>query len=272
MNFLEARRILGIDSDAKIADVKKAFRKLAFTMHPDLNPSPDAARKFREVNEAYVFLRNEMRGDSEKPSSAGRASRNEQKSTFTSRAEQKTASPGAGAKAYQQQQRTARADARNNNRATSAQRSRSFYQKEEDVLKDILNDPFAKQVFEDIYRQIGKDKNFKPSSGNAKERKLNMHWGDKSVSVDVSRGIFGGIKSWVRGQMDDEQTVFFPASTLIPGRSIRITIQQGFRKTPKTLEITLPRDFIIGRPIRLKGQGRQLGPVKGDLYLRILAK
>ncbi|SDL09913.1 molecular chaperone DnaJ [Maridesulfovibrio ferrireducens] len=269
MNFQEARRILKIDSDAKIADVKKAFRKLAFTMHPDLNPSPDAARKFREVNEAYVFLRNEMRNDSEKPTSAGKASYTKRKATFTSRADQKTASQGA--KAYQQQQKTARTDAQNKTRSASAQQSRSFYQKEEDVLKDILNDPFAKQVFEDIYRQISKDKPY-TTPGSAKERKINMNWGDKSVSVDVSRGIFGGIKSWVSGQMDDEQTVFFPASTLIPGRNIRITIQQGFKKSSKILDITLPRDFIIGRPIRLKGQGRKLGPLKGDLYLRILAK
>ncbi|WP_031479233.1 J domain-containing protein [Maridesulfovibrio frigidus] len=270
MNTRTAQHILKIGSDATLADIKRSFRKLAFTMHPDLNPSPDAARKFRELNEAYVFLTNVMRNSSGNSSTAGDQSYTRQKKNFDFNADNKTASEGA--KAYQKQQKTARADAYKAKSTTSAQQSRSFYQKEEDVLKDILNDPFAKQVFEDIYSQIGKDRPFKPESANGKERKLNMNWGDKTVSVDVSKGLFGGIKSWMTGQMDDEQTVFFPASTLIPGRSIRITIQQGIKKISKTLEITLPRDFIIGRPIRLKGQGRKLGPFKGDLYLRILAK
>jgi len=36
--------------------VKQRFRRLARELHPDVNPSPDAAERFREVREAYEVL------------------------------------------------------------------------------------------------------------------------------------------------------------------------------------------------------------------------
>ncbi|CCO24904.1 DnaJ domain-containing protein [Maridesulfovibrio hydrothermalis] len=269
MNTRQAQSILKVGSGASEEDVKRSFRKLAFSMHPDLNPSPDAAQEFRKLNEAYVFLRNVAGNSSSRKTSAGQTCEAHQKTDFKSRTDRKTASDGA--KAYQKQQSKPHAETRKNT-TSNAQQSRYFFQKEEDVLKDILNDPFARQVFEDIYSQISKDKPFQKAAAPVKDRKLNLSWGEKTASVDVSSGLKDGIKSWMKGQMDDEQTVYFPAATLIPGRNIRITIQQGIRKKVKTLEITLPRDFVIGRAIRLKGQGRHLGPFKGDLYLRIMAK
>ena len=44
---------LGLRSDAKLADIKKAFRQLAALHHPDRNPAPDAAARFRAVQQAY---------------------------------------------------------------------------------------------------------------------------------------------------------------------------------------------------------------------------
>jgi len=48
--------VLGIDVDASAINVKNAYRKKASALHPDKNPSPDAALKFREVQEAYDLL------------------------------------------------------------------------------------------------------------------------------------------------------------------------------------------------------------------------
>lgn len=47
---------LGLDSAATLADIKKAFRQKASFYHPDKNAAPDAAARFRAVQEAYDVL------------------------------------------------------------------------------------------------------------------------------------------------------------------------------------------------------------------------
>ena len=53
--------VLGVDRSASDAEIKSAFRKLAKKYHPDLNKEPDAAEKFKEVQEAYDVLSDEQK-------------------------------------------------------------------------------------------------------------------------------------------------------------------------------------------------------------------
>src|SRR5438034_2516599 len=48
--------ILGIERSAGETEIKKAFRGLARTLHPDVSDEPDAEERFREVVEAYEVL------------------------------------------------------------------------------------------------------------------------------------------------------------------------------------------------------------------------
>lgn len=48
--------ILGVSKTATDDELKSAYRKLAKQYHPDVNKSPDAAEKFKEINEAYSVL------------------------------------------------------------------------------------------------------------------------------------------------------------------------------------------------------------------------
>ena len=48
--------ILGVDRDASFDDIKKAYRKLARSYHPDVNPDPEMAEKFKEITAAYEVL------------------------------------------------------------------------------------------------------------------------------------------------------------------------------------------------------------------------
>ncbi|MBI4450419.1 molecular chaperone DnaJ [Candidatus Woesearchaeota archaeon] len=48
--------VLGVPKDASHDDIKKAYKKLAKQWHPDINKSPDAAEKFKEINEAAAAL------------------------------------------------------------------------------------------------------------------------------------------------------------------------------------------------------------------------
>lgn len=48
--------VLGLSKGASEDEIKKAYRKLAKQYHPDINKSPDAEAKFKEINEAYEVL------------------------------------------------------------------------------------------------------------------------------------------------------------------------------------------------------------------------
>src|SRR5664279_6025541 len=62
MDYTDYYKILGISKSATEEDIKKAYRKLARKLHPDLNPNDkDAHKKFQQINEA-----NEVLSDPEK--------------------------------------------------------------------------------------------------------------------------------------------------------------------------------------------------------------
>lgn len=48
--------VLGVNRQATQEEIKRSFRRLARQYHPDVNKSPDAEARFKEVNEAYEVL------------------------------------------------------------------------------------------------------------------------------------------------------------------------------------------------------------------------
>jgi len=62
MEFIDYYKVLEVDKNASEEDIKKAYRKLARKLHPDLNPNDkNAHQKFQQINEA-----NEVLSDPEK--------------------------------------------------------------------------------------------------------------------------------------------------------------------------------------------------------------
>mgnify|MGYP001079551837 FL=1 len=47
---------LGVSRDATSDEIKKAYRRLARELHPDVNPSEEAAERFKDVTHAYDVL------------------------------------------------------------------------------------------------------------------------------------------------------------------------------------------------------------------------
>ncbi|WP_181784438.1 DnaJ domain-containing protein, partial [Pseudonocardia pini] len=48
--------ILGVEQGADAAELKRAYRRLARELHPDVNPDPAAQERFAEISTAYEVL------------------------------------------------------------------------------------------------------------------------------------------------------------------------------------------------------------------------
>lgn len=92
------------------------------------------------------------------------------------------------------------------------------------------------------------------------------------ASTEPLEGIKKGISSWFKSQIDEELELFFPAAKLQPGVKMRLQFRVGLANELQTIELTLPKDFVPGKPMRLKGLGKKIGKWQGDLYLKLQSK
>lgn len=292
----ECYEILKVDKKADLQAVKHAYRLRAFELHPDLNPNnPDASRQFQLLNEAYVALSAVLKptADAEQKEKRNQAENNQQHARHEAngqhgqRAEYSSRKAQSHTHTDDAQRQTTSQHAERNAQNTGGGKQQGYA--EQDVLRDLLNDPFARRVFEDIYSELNKqqappktekeEKEAPPKSEAAYQdrqekkstslHKDNIAWGTPKWNPDLGKGVGGVVKDWLRNQIDEKQSLTMPAAALAPGRKIRLQIRRGLSGELHTVEITLPQDFAIGKPFRLRGLGKRVGPWQGDMYLTL---
>lgn len=271
MTVKECYDVLELPRSATLEEVKSAYRRLAFALHPDLNSAPDASRRFQAVNEAYVLLRKTLEADEAKaaerrrPSSATQGARQPEK--------EKKDGPSGGEFFSRPRDGSPQGAAASEDASASQQKAAHAYTRQEEVLQDILHDPFARRVYEDIYSQIRKETGTGHSSARRGSTSGSSGRSGKRGGVSARKpGIISKLGDWFRRKIDDEQTIYVSPSGIHPGARILLKIQQGMADEVRNVEIVLPADFNTAKPLRLKGLGRKVGPWQGDLYLRVLPK
>ncbi len=58
MKYVDYYAALGLQRNADLAQIKKAYRKLAHDFHPDVSKAPGAEEKFKNAAQAYATLKN----------------------------------------------------------------------------------------------------------------------------------------------------------------------------------------------------------------------
>lgn len=265
LSVKECYEILKLEKGADLQTLKTAYRRRAFELHPDLNPgNPEAGRQFQLLNEAYVALSAILKPAEEnkerQKASRAKAAQTESKTETAGYAEKK---------------------AEETKQDKDASRASAAYA-EQDVLRDLLNDPFARRVFEDIYSELARKHEPKGEEKPTEEPRAQKPSPEKKAAPSQAspktvppwnagpdKGFAGMLKGWFRKQFDEEQSLTMPAAQLRPGVKIRLQIRKGLSDDITPVEVTLPRDFSVGKPMRLRGLGKKVGRWQGDLYLTI---
>ncbi len=109
--------ILGIKPEASEEEIKKAYRQLAFKYHPDRNPgNKQAEERFKDISEAYAVL---MDRD----------------------------------KRWQYDQLR---NSRWNSTHAGQAYSQGFNYSQQDILRDLLNNPFTRDIFDQLHEEFSR--------------------------------------------------------------------------------------------------------------------
>jgi curved DNA-binding protein len=278
-------QILGVARSAKPDEIKRAYRKLARELHPDVNKAPDAQKKFTEIQNAYDVLSDETK----------RAQYDQYGETFASAGGASGGGPrwsstggggrgGSGAN-FDMDDLSSMFDAMFGG---GAARGGPTSQKRAHKARRSQPEPEVEPIRHDLHITF-----ITAAKGGTESLQLQTSAGKRTVEVNIPAGIQDGATLRVRNPMGDSSgqdllltvrvgghPVFTRGEglSLGKGNDIFVEVQLTFADaalggtvTAPTLdgnvELTIPAGTASGRRLRLKGKGiRSAGGDAGDLY------
>lgn len=253
--------ILGVPRNASAEEIKKAYHKLARQYHPDINKSPDAEDKLKEINAAYEILGNEeKRAQYDRFGFTGDGANSFDFSSFFQ--EQSGYDPfgdifnmftGGGYSGYGNRQSAS---------ANRPSRGQDLYQRMNIDFMDAVNGT-TKTV------EIGVDEPCEHCKGTGAESKEDIHTCARCHGTGRVTEVFNTFL----GRMQ-QQTVCPDCGGT--GQTIDRACHEchgsGYIHKDKKLDIKIPQGIRSGQQIRLAGKGergRNGGP-NGDLYIEVV--
>lgn len=269
MEYKDYYKILGVDKSSSQDEIKTKYRNLAKKYHPDLNPDDDKAQeKFKGINEAYEVL-----GDAEKKKKydtfgSGYDFNNGQNFDpsqygFGNGGYSYTSSNGGGfSDFFNMFFGGAGGDPRSNRR--TATRQMPTYESE---LNITLEEGFK---------------------GTTKDITLNIGGENKSLSINIPKGILPGRKLKVKGEkwgingdilfkinfINDRKNVLEDLDITMKLDLLPWEAALGDKVTITTLEgkvkINIPKLISSGKKIRISKKGyKDMKGKQGDLFIDI---
>lgn len=271
MQFKDYYKILEVEPDATADQIKKSYRRLAMTYHPDRNPdNPEAEEKFKDISEAYEVLSN---AEKRKKFDLMRDGKNNTGDFYRKNGTGggKTADSGKDDFGF----------------------DFDFFRKKKEEYSDFFNNFFKKH---DLFKGDDFTGSITISLQEAylgSSRILNIL--DKKLRISIKPGIkndqllkipeqgYPGIKGgrngdlYVRVKVENDKIftrrgdelfteVYVDIFKILLGGNVLISTLQG------DIRIAIPRGFEYGKQLKIKGKGMPVygtDGMYGDLYVKI---
>ena len=255
MEYKDYYKILGVERDATEAKIKSAYRKLARQYHPDVNKSPDAVNKFKDINEAYEVL-----SDKEKKSRYDSLGANwQQGANFTPPPGFEHFNFGGGQGGFSQ--------------TFSGGDFSDFFSS---IFGDLMGGASSgrrtsqrtARGFEDIFGSAGAQSSRRSNSG------CTCGGHKEPEHLDITKDLNVTAKDLMSDKPINVKMNSFERCTKCSGGTVCPECGgTGIVSRTRTLSVKIPKGTKEGQKIRLKGEGKvdNYGR-KGDLYLSIKLK
>lgn len=255
MKYKDYYETLGVKREASQSEIKSAYRRLARKYHPDVNKTPDAQEKFKDINEAYEVLGDENKRKRYDQLGSGWA----QGADFT---------PPPGFEGFDFSRFS-----------QGASQGGSFQGGFSDFFSAIFGDIMNQQMNQgqrggrsSFSSGFSDFSNFSNMYGQSSSRRNTSSQTKKDDSLDIIQNVSLSLNDIINHPKKTVQITAFQQCSYCHGSRnggfCSNCSGTGIEKITKSITFQIPKEVKTGQKIRLKGEGKtDAYGNKGDVYL-----